>query len=66
LTLSTNPTGVTTVQLGALNFRLVGGDNGAAVIRSDVGVREGEKVVVGTAGLKDKALILVLTAKLLK
>jgi hypothetical protein len=29
-------------------------------------VRNGEKVVVGTAALRDKALILVLTAKLIK
>ena len=57
--------GATTVQLGAFNFLLEG--NGVhSSVRSDVGVREGEKVVVGTAGLKDKALILVLTAKLLK
>ena len=65
LTLGTNAAGATTVQLGAFNFLLEG--NGVhSSVRSDVGVREGEKVVVGTAGLKDKALILVLTAKLLK
>ncbi len=47
--------------------RVVGGFlEAAAVVRSDVSVRDGEKVVVGTAGLKDKALILVLTAKLIK
>ena len=66
LTLGTNPTGATTVQLGAFNFILEGSQGAHASVRSDVGVREGEKVVVGTAGLKDKALILVLTAKLLK
>ncbi len=66
LTLSTNPSRVRTVQLGGLNFRLNGGDSGGATIRSDVDVRAGEKVVVGTAGLKDKALIVVLTVKLLK
>lgn len=66
LALNTSPTGVTTMQVGGLSFMLNGGDNGVAMIRSDVGVREGEQVVVGTAGLKDKALILVLTAKLLK
>jgi hypothetical protein len=65
LTLGTNAAGATTVQLGAFNFLLEG--NGVhSSVRSDVGVREGEKVVVGTSGLKDKALILVLTAKLLK
>ncbi len=66
LTLGASPAGATTVQLGGFNFNVDGGDSGHASIRSDVGVREGEKVVVGTAGLKDKALILVLTAKLLK
>ncbi|HEX8068679.1 MAG TPA: secretin N-terminal domain-containing protein [Pyrinomonadaceae bacterium] len=67
LTLSANPGGATVVQLGSLDFQLAGGSElGSAHIRSDVGVREGEKVVVGTAGLKDKALILVVTAKLLK
>jgi hypothetical protein len=29
-------------------------------------LRDGEKVVVGTASLRDKALILVLTTKVLK
>jgi hypothetical protein len=67
LTLNTNAAGVTTAQLGQFRFRLDGGDvGGRAVISSDVGVRDGEKVVVGTAGLRDKALILVLSAKLIK
>lgn len=66
LMLSTNSAGITTVQLGSFRFRLDGGDaGGKAVISSDVGVRDGEKVVVGTAGLRDKALILVLSAKLI-
>jgi hypothetical protein len=67
LTLNTGSTGSTTVQLGSFRFRLDGGETGGrAVVSSDVGVRDGEKVVVGTAGLKDKALILVLSAKLIK
>jgi hypothetical protein len=66
LVLSTSSTGVTTAQLGSFRFRLDGGDAGRAVVSSDVGVRDGEKVIVGTAGLKDKALILVLSAKLIK
>jgi Bacterial type II/III secretion system short domain len=65
LTLGQNTAGATTVELGRFNFALEG-DFGRAGIRSDVGVREGEKVVVGTAGLRDRALILVLTAKLIK
>ena len=37
-----------------------------ATIHSDVRMRDGEKVVVGTAGFNDKALILVMTARVLK
>ncbi|MGI9105401.1 MAG: hypothetical protein ACR2G4_04040 [Pyrinomonadaceae bacterium] len=66
LMLSIGPAGTTTVQLGNFNFSIDGGDGNKAVVRSDVGVREGEKVIVGTAGLRDKALILVLTARLIK
>jgi hypothetical protein len=67
LALNTTPAGATTAQIGAFNFNLDGGPTGGkAAIRSDVGLREGERVVVGTAGLNDKALILVLTARLIK
>jgi hypothetical protein len=67
LTLSTTSAGITSVQLGSFRFRLDGGpEGGRATVSSDVGVRDGEKVIVGTAGLKDKALILVMTAKLIK
>ena len=66
LTLNTSPSGVTTVQLGNFTFMMNGKDGDKATVRSDVGVRDGEKVVVGTAGLKDKALILVLAAKLIR
>ncbi|HZH30558.1 MAG TPA: hypothetical protein VEY11_07320 [Pyrinomonadaceae bacterium] len=67
LTLNTSPSGMKTVQLGNFRFRLDGSEaGGRAVVSSDVGVRDGEKVIVGTAGLRDKALILVLTAKLIR
>jgi hypothetical protein len=66
LTLNTSPAGVTTVQLGTFTFAINSKGGEKAVVRSDVGVRDGEKVVVGTAGLRDKALILVLTARLIK
>jgi hypothetical protein len=36
-----------------------------AKIDTDLGLRDGEKVVVGTASMKDKALIVVLSAKVL-
>ncbi len=37
-----------------------------ATLRTDLAFKEGEKVVVGTSVVKDKGLIVVLTAKLLK
>lgn len=39
---------------------------GNASINTELKIRDGEKVVVGTASLRDKALVLVLTAKILK
>ncbi|MFN0109986.1 MAG: secretin N-terminal domain-containing protein [Blastocatellia bacterium] len=39
---------------------------GNARIATDVRIREGEKIVIGTASLRDKTLILVLTTKVLK
>ncbi len=66
LTLSPTSAGVTTVQLGGFSFGINGKEGDKATVRSDVGVRDGEKVVVGTAGLRDKALILVLAARLIK
>jgi hypothetical protein len=56
--------GATTVQLGNFNFNISG--HGNARIRSDVSLRDGERVVVGTAGMGSRALILVLTARTLK
>ena len=38
----------------------------AARIRSDLSLKDGEKVVVGTSTLKDRGIVLVLTAHLLK
>jgi hypothetical protein len=65
LDLTTGGAGAASIQLGNFNFKL-DGPNTTARIHSDVSTREGEKIVVGTAGLKDKALILVMTAKVVK
>lgn len=60
------------IYLGQLHFSLRGASVedqrliGSAELTTKLNVRDGEKVVVGTASLKDKALILVLTAKVLK
>ncbi|HEX8457868.1 MAG TPA: hypothetical protein VF656_11270 [Pyrinomonadaceae bacterium] len=66
LMLNTGPASLTTVRLGNFSFGINGRDGDKASVRSDVGVRDGERVVVGTAGLRDKTLILVLSAKLVK
>ena len=63
--LTSSPTGAAEIQLGDFYFTLsVPGTD--ARIHSDVRMRDGEKVVVGTAGFSDKALILVMTARVLK
>ena len=62
--LTPSPSG-TEIQLGDFTFSLsVPGTE--ARIHSDVRMRDGERVVVGTAGFSDKALILVMTARVLK
>ncbi len=63
--LTAAPSGAAEIQLGEFSFSLsVPGTE--AKIHSDVRMRDGEKVVVGTAGFSDKALILVMTARVLK
>jgi hypothetical protein len=60
------------IKLSQLHFELYGnGDEnlraiGRAKIETALNLRDGEKVVVGTASLRDKALVLVLTAKALQ
>jgi len=61
----TSSQSATEIQLGDFYFTLsVPGTE--ARIHSDVRMRDGERVVVGTAGFSDKALILVMTARVLK
>ncbi len=63
--LTSAPAGAAEIQLGDFYFTLsVPGTE--ARIHSDVRMRDGEKIVVGTAGFSDKALILVMTARVLK
>jgi type II secretory pathway component GspD/PulD (secretin) len=65
VSLTSTSSGTIDVQLGNFNFSLsVPGSE--ARIHSDLSLRVGEKVVVGTAGFSDKALILVMTAKVIK
>ncbi|HMG72359.1 MAG TPA: hypothetical protein VK582_02570 [Pyrinomonadaceae bacterium] len=63
--LTSTPSGAVDILLGNFNFSLaVPGSE--ARIHSDLSMRVGEIVVVGTAGFSDKALILVMTAKVVK
>src|SRR5438477_1656357 len=65
ITLTAGPSGAYEIQLGRFDFSLsVPGSE--AKIHSDVKIREGEKVIVGTAGFNDTALILVMTARVIK
>jgi len=65
VSLASTASGTVDVQLGNFNFSLqVPGSE--ARIHSDLNLRVGEKVVVGTAGFSDKALILVMTARVIK
>lgn len=67
IALTSSPSGAIEIQLGEFTFSLTTpGSPTEARIRSDVRMRDGEKVVVGTAGFSDKALILVMTARVLK
>jgi hypothetical protein len=65
IALTMGPTGGFEMQLGRFDFSLSVPGN-IAKIHSDVKIREGEKVIVGTAGFNDTALILVMTARVIK
>ena len=56
-----NSSGATTIQLN--NFRFV---ISTSLVQSDIELRDGEKVVVGTAGFGNNSMILVLSAKIVK
>jgi hypothetical protein len=60
-----NPGGVQTLQIGDVAFTS-STDKDRARIQTALNLRDGEKVVVGTATIRNRALIVVLTAKLLK
>jgi hypothetical protein len=68
VTLASTPTGAPIVQIGEFSFTTgltsTTFDNRTQV-QTALNLRDGEKVVVGTATLGDRALIIVLTAKLI-
>jgi hypothetical protein len=53
------------VQLGEFTFAM-SADKEKARVQTALNLRDGEKVVVGTATMRNRALVVVLTAKLLK
>lgn len=67
---SFSPADDSSISIGDLAFTISGTNNeisrkfGSADVRTRLNVRTGEKIVVGTATLKDRAVILVLTAKM--
>lgn len=56
--------GASTVQINEFTFRTT--DKEQARIQTALNLRDGEKVVVGTATLRNRALVVVLTAQVLK
>jgi type II/III secretion system protein len=58
--------GAAMVQIRKLHYWMEGKSLGEAEINTGLSLREGEKVVVGTASLKDRAMILVLSARVVK
>ena len=53
------------IRLDGFRLALIGG-GGRAQVRTDVTVREGEKVVVGTSTVHGRALVVVLSAKVVR
>ena len=65
VTLVPNVTGSPSVQIADFNFSAIAvGDR--ARVQTALNIRDGEKVVVGTATIRNRALVVVLTAKLVK
>ena len=59
-----NPAGAKTIQIGEFSFG-TRTDSVNGSVQTALNLRDGEKVVVGTTTIRDRALIIVLTAKVL-
>jgi hypothetical protein len=66
VTLVPGPTGSMSVQINEFTFTAVLGERDRARVQTALNLRDGEKVVVGSATIRNRALIVVLTVKLLK
>ena len=60
-----NAAGSYTVQIGEFGFT-TSSDKDKAKVQTAMNIRDGEKVVVGTATMRNRALVVVLTVKFLK
>jgi type II secretory pathway component GspD/PulD (secretin) len=60
-----NATGTPTIQINEFTFKTLT-ERDQARVQTALNLRDGEKVVVGTATLRSRALVIVLTAKLIK
>ena len=64
VTMVPNPGGAMTIQIGSFSFA-TRTEKDRASVQTALNLRDGEKVVVGTATIRDRALIIVLTTKVL-
>jgi len=65
VSLTPNGTGAPSVQIGHFTFS-TSSETARARIQTALNIRDGEKVVVGTATIRNRALVVVLTAKIVK
>lgn len=65
VSLARNAAGAPTVQIKEFSFTMISGSN-ISQVQTALNLRDGEKVVVGTATLKDRALVIVISAKILE
>ena len=66
VSLSQDAAGAFSVQIGDFMFSTISDNKDRARVQTALNLRDGEKVVVGTATIRNRALVVVLTAKLIK
>jgi hypothetical protein len=66
VSLTPSASGAPTIQVSRFQFGIPPSPLGRAGIAADLTMRDGEKVVVGTASLKDRGMVLVISPRILK
>lgn len=66
LSIGAASSGAATIRLDSFGLSLSGLGRGRAAVHTDVTLRDGEKVVVGTSTFQDRALVVVVSGKILK